>query len=558
MLFSFPVVIDHANNSKASTGEFECVYRQPTTPLKINKIRAQTLQINGTAIPIHLQSDEKLLDKNPLVDSSSAKNLNIFNELDSKYYKLNVIKETDKTISLNVHQDNKRDAFKSFTETNTKTERDYNKYLDLKIDQESCAYITRTKLKALTEANNGNKLDLSQEKVMSAYIIDTEPNVTPEPYNGRNLDGYKKKEKSTYCNKIKLNSLTEQEETFWTWVKEYIDKGNAIDSAIRDPCVTQTEPKAVTKQDSKHLYLPDLDLYPCQDSNPNDNMDLNKHKEMSAYMIHGEPNTIAELDNDKHFNLMPEDDKKSETYNKTQIDTNASLEPNKDDHLVSNPNTEPCAYVIRTTPKAIPERDYDNHLEFKPDQETSAYSTRIEPDAMAERDNCKYFDLTTEKDIYGYIAFINSTTTLKQDNDDHFDFNPENDKKTCAYMAHVEPNATAKLNNGDHLYINLETEICSMYVEPNITTGRDNDDYLDFNPDNETCEYMTHTEPIAIKEMDVDDNLEMNQDKETYSYMKAEIAQSNKFYLTSSMAPRLALWAMSNMRSQFKFPRGPI
>lgn len=601
------------------TGEFECVYRQPTTPLEITQDIEQTLQITGTALRIHSQY-ERLLDKGTLV----------CNECNSNYIYTNEIKESDSIALLSFNLDKKRGAFISHTETREQSETDYNNYLDLSTDNELRAHSTATEQNALAKSVNMNNR------------IHITPNEMSVPNNGKQLN--ENTDKNNYAFKIDMqfNSLTDLEE-FWTCMNAY-----------NKPHMTHTEPYAAIKVNSQHLDLspykhigpymkqeaivktksdihvdfnPNLEISVYMTNSksnslaePHDDVDLNLNsdyrihsksyteielhnddhcnfnpdKKLSAFMIHTKSNTKAEEKNDKYFYLIPEDDKESGLYNKVQRDSYASPEPNK----VSYPNMETFAYELRTEPHTNLDANNDNYLGYNPHMDT--YKTHIEPNAIVALDNYEYLDMSTDKERCSHLIYKETTTIVKQHNNDISDLNPESNKR-CTYMVHNEPNAIVKLNEGGNLHLNLEAEKFSYvtYSEPNYTTyltyvmtAPGNNNYLDFNSDEETCAYMRHTKVNTIAELNNDIHFNLNPDneictfithkdtnaikemgsasdldlnptnKEACASMKQtellELTESSKFYLTSSMAHRLALRVMKHMKTRHEFPIGPI
>lgn len=61
-MVNFSVVIDHALRPKAKTGKFECVYRQPTTP-----VNHGDLILEGHKLPLDYFYSEKTQSKDEKV-----------------------------------------------------------------------------------------------------------------------------------------------------------------------------------------------------------------------------------------------------------------------------------------------------------------------------------------------------------------------------------------------------------------------------------------------------------------------------------------------------------
>lgn len=455
MLFTFSVVIDHAKNPSASTGNFECVYRQPTTPLQITKYTAQTLQIYGTA----LQLDKRLFvkDKVTAVHMTNEPYLNMYNESKSKYNFVNVIKESDNNALLIPNHDKKRGALPSHTETKAKL--DYNNYSDLNTGMELCAYIAPTKLNTLAKSDNGNNMDVNQDKMMHPHITDT-PNVISKSSNDSQLNG--NKDNYTYKRDIQFNFMTELEDLFWTWVNECNDY-----STIKKLCMTHTEQNAITKLDSEHLdmnHFKNICPYTKQVTNvrtPDKYMELNPNRE-----IHSKSNSLAVLHDDDYLDLNSD---KEITLYVTHSKSYTKTESHNDDHLNLNNDKEVSAGTIHHTEPItiadlenykhfyLPEKEYNNldpirqpnndkYLKFNSDKDTCVYKTHIEPNAIVEQDNNVYLDLGTDNKRSTYLTFTKSTTVAKKYKNDHLDLNPGNNEKTGAYVAHIQPNAISKLD----------------------------------------------------------------------------------------------------------------
>lgn len=312
------VVIDHAKNPKASTGKFECVYQQTTTPLPMTENRWNTLQINGTALQLHLQLDENVMNKAAIVHTSSGPYLNIFTKLRSKYYSLNVIKKSDTNVPMNLDQDMKRDVFKSDTDINAKAEPDSNNYLDLNMDKATCAYTTRMELNALAKLDNVNNLEWNR------------------------------------------------------------DKDNDY-SAIRNSVMTQTEPNAVIRRDSDHMNLSpckDIDYYVTHlgtniRTKPDDHMDLNPKREIyqkSDAYNKTQTHTKVSPEPNKDGNLVSNPN----TYAYTiRTESNANPEGDNDNHLELNPDKKTCAYRTHIEPNAMAEPVNYDYLDLNLDKEIS-------------------------------------------------------------------------------------------------------------------------------------------------------------------------------------------
>lgn len=301
-MYTFSVVIDHARNPKASTGLFECVYRQIITSNKIRGNKAKTLVVNGTAIPLQLQFHGKLLDKAPEVLASRGSNLNIFSELDSEYISLNVIKQSVNNVPSNLNQENNRDAFKTYTETKARAQQDNNSSFNFMI-KEPCGDFARTALNVIAESDKGKAgttlgwqhLNLNTDMEIGSYAT----NVKTELYDYMDLNS--KRELCTYY---------------------------------------MTCPKS-----NQIAKLHNTDL-----------LKFGKDKE---------PNITTELDNHKHLDLTLADSKKSDASKKTQTDINARSYPNDmdriDNYLIRNLIKDTCTYT-RHPENAKLEPNNDNHL----------------------------------------------------------------------------------------------------------------------------------------------------------------------------------------------------
>lgn len=287
-MYSFSVVIDYAKNPEASTGQFECVYRQPTTPLEITKAGAEALHVHGTAIPLHLQSNEKLLDKASVLLSTKETCVTIFSKLYLEYRSLNIIRESDNNVPFILNQNNKRDDFKSHTKMKTRTDPSkYKNYFALKIYNEPCArkeliampeYITYIPT-ALVKQDSDDGLDLNSEndKKIHVYMTHIEPNAMSDLYNNDNFDLNSKEEACDYVKPEKLIAIAK------------LHDGDHLHlNPNKEMCFSMT-----------HL-VPNITIgpYNIQAFNP-------EKDSFSSVCVHTELNVIAEPDK---FSLDPDKD----------------------------------------------------------------------------------------------------------------------------------------------------------------------------------------------------------------------------------------------------------
>lgn len=351
--FLFSVVIDHAGNRKASTGKFECVYRQPmTSPVQNCNNNSNNLVINGVAIPTNFRKEN---EKNEAVNIECTRTenlqniqniedltetelngnictppvLNLLQKLDS-LFELAVMKKSDKNVPLIANQSKKRTPYVMKTYSEDKR-------------------------------NNNDRMGITPEDQDThthkdkAHRIQVGAKVTTKPQ----------------CNKYYLEmnpnnaANTLETQTGLGWMTE-------------SDC---DDDFSVNRNEETCAYMTYMDS--------DDHLDINSNKGACTYDTQTDSSLMIDHENDGfgYYNLNVDRDKKI-TFELTQTESNPKIKSTDDNHVHVIPNKKkPCKRQLE--PNATTDSDNGN---YKIDKEIYPYIAQTH--AITNSDYGDHLDVT--------------------------------------------------------------------------------------------------------------------------------------------------------------------
>lgn len=329
-MFLFSVVIDRAENRKALTGKFECIYRQPMTlPVQFCDNNANNLVINGVAIPSHYlckESEEYEAVKRERNRKENTQKSHNVEHLNEKKFE----NKTSEQPVLNLLQ-----KLASLFELAVMKESDDNVHLIANQGKNSSAHI-RQMYPESKRCNNNHMPMTSVYKDTHTHKdtdkIEVREKVTTKP----NFEDYLKENPYDGASTLEIQTNS-------SWITETdFDDNSSVNRVKYETCA-----------DSGCLTVPHSD----------DHLDIDPKKRPWAYDIQTESSLMTEHGNDDfgYYNYNIDRDKKTNFY-MTQTESNPMIKPNNNNHIdkISNKKKN-CK--IQKEPNAVTKSDYGDYLD---------------------------------------------------------------------------------------------------------------------------------------------------------------------------------------------------